>query len=57
MMRRKQVTVPSDDEDVCFVLDQHAYIHFYSVGSHCPDSKLTSLCSYFLMFIYAISTK
>ena len=50
-----------DDDEVCFVLDQHAELDFYSASSlkqqsagrhvapHDFDSEPTSLCSFSLM--------
>jgi len=48
-----------DDDDVCFVLDQHTYkLNFYNISPHVNMSlhsdtlswfEPTSLCSYFLM--------
>ena len=54
-----------DDNDVCFVIDQHAQLDFCSASSlkrvhrytccctptHYPDSEPTSLCSYSLMLL------
>jgi hypothetical protein len=56
---REQVNLQLDDDDVRFVLDQQAYLDFYSASSlkqqsadrhvtptrtHYPDSEPTSLC-------------
>jgi hypothetical protein len=55
-------TLQGDDDDVRFVLDQHAELDFYSAsslkqqsaglstGTHYPDSEPTSFSSYSLKF-------